>query len=512
MRLIQISPTLQYGDAIGNDMLAIARLGAELGFRSEIYTESIHPRITEPFVKLLSQLPKLAPEDVMLYHFAIGSPLNRAVLQYPCRRVMVYHNITPPEFFARYAPEKSVVCQAGLNDARALANKFDYCIADSEFNKQDLINMGYKADKIAVVPVLIPFDDYKADYDEDYYASLRQDDYKNFLFVGRVAPNKKQEDVIRAFAYYKHNISSKARLILAGNPKAVPSYFDDLVAYTESLSLSDVIFTGHITFAQMLSCYRAADVFVCMSEHEGFCVPLLEAMTFDVPVLALDRAAVGETMGDSGVVLDSNDSVLVARVMERMVKDEAWREEIIAAQQKRLTYFQESSVKERFAAVLSDIVNETEKQQLSVFEEYDALYNLVEERLSKEGKHCGFTKEAFRYTAEQIPHTVDVASLVEAGYPNKAFLEAAYLAFFNRLPDDKARELWAADIEALDEMTFRKKLITVLVGSQESRDKGTRVCFNPFCAPLPQIEAAHAVQRPSFLRRVKRKLGAMLRA
>ena len=128
---------------------------------------------------------------------------------------------------------------------------------------------------------------------------LYDDDYVNILFTGRVVPNKKQEDVIEAFYYYKRFIQPKSRLILVGSFAGIDKYHDQLEAYVNKLGLEDVIFTGQIKFDEILAYYQLADLFLCMSEHEGFCVPIVEAMYFNVPVIARDTSAIAWTLAGS---------------------------------------------------------------------------------------------------------------------------------------------------------------------------------------------------------------------
>jgi glycosyltransferase involved in cell wall biosynthesis len=171
---------------------------------------------------------------------------------------------------------------------------------------------------------------------------------KNLIFVGRIAPNKKQENVIRAFYQY-HRMEPESRLILVGSWTGMENYHQRLVKYAAALGIADdVIFTGHIKFSEILAWYTIADAFVCMSEHEGFCVPLVEAMFFDVPIIAYDTSAISDTLGGSGVLLDDNDPVFVSRVIDRVLKDSALKEQIISGQRRRLEDFSYERIKAVF--------------------------------------------------------------------------------------------------------------------------------------------------------------------
>ena len=225
---------------------------------------------------------------------------------------------------------------------RAFRNVPELCWADSDFNKQNLIDAGYSC-VIHTIPILLSFGDYAKLADQkviDRYS----DDYVNFLFVGRVVPNKAQEDVIRTFAWYQKHVNPKCRLFLVGNAGMV-SYVDRLKRYIDVLGVKNVIFPGHITFAEILAYYHLADIFLCMSQHEGFCVPLLEAMYFHIPILARDTTAIPYTLGGAGVLLPDNDPVTAALMADRIVKDKALRDSIVAGQDERLRFFSTENIK-----------------------------------------------------------------------------------------------------------------------------------------------------------------------
>lgn len=361
MKIIQIVPNLNYGDAIGNHVIALKHTIEEMGHKTAIYCNDIHPKITEPDVFLTSELTELKADDTVIYHMSIGSELNRKVSDLKCRKIMVYHNITPPRFFAVDSFDKATVCKNGLDDVKKMAGKFDYCIADSEFNKSDLVNMGYDADTIEVLPIIISMDDYKQPPDEKTVQKY-SDGITNILFVGRIAPNKKHEDLIRAFTYYNKNINRKSRLILAGSYDGKNgSYYSDLKDYVQALGSENIIFTGHTSFAEILGYYKTADIFLCMSEHEGFCVPLVEAMMFDVPIIAYDSCAVPETMGESGIVTDIKEPVFISAVLDRVINDETLRKHMISSQQKRLEYFMAEPLKKRFKGILEGFISDAKK-------------------------------------------------------------------------------------------------------------------------------------------------------
>ncbi len=347
MKIIQIVPGLFYGDAVGNDVLALNKLLNSLNIETKIYAIDIGNRIPVGIADSFYDMPVPEKDDMIIYHLSIGCKIIRDyLLCHACRKVMIYHNITPVHFFNSYRDEYQYTIEKvleGFEDLQLLKNTFEACIADSEFNKQDLRVAGYTC-PIAVLPILVPFEDYEQEPDAGIISRYRNDGWKNILFVGRIAPNKCQEDVILSFAAYKKLYNAKSRLFIVGNYNGMGSYYNRLQEYVEVLGVQDVIFTGHIPFKEILAYYRLADAFLCMSEHEGFCVPLLEAMKFEIPIIAYSSTAIPHTLGDSGIKLSSKNPNLVAAVLDEVICNKRLREELLSRQKNRLAYFQYDNV------------------------------------------------------------------------------------------------------------------------------------------------------------------------
>ncbi|MDR0983526.1 MAG: glycosyltransferase [Ruminococcus sp.] len=366
MKIIQVLNTLGYGDAIAGDVMAIKKILESEGYETEVYATYVHSKRTESNLFACEKLPMFDKDDVIILHLSIECRFNYQILEANCKVIAIYHNVTPPEFFDDYAVHMKDRCAEGLKQVASLKDKLDLVIADSEFNKQDLIEMGYDKDKIKVLPILIPYDDYRQPYDKEMYDDLKKDGYTNILFVGRVAPNKKQEDIIRIFSYYKNNINPKSRLCIVGNQGLV-DYYEDLLSYSDLLNPGDIRFLGHITFSEILACYKAADLFLCMSEHEGFCVPLIEAMLFDLPIVAYESTAIPETLNDAGIIVDDKNPVFVANVIDRLLGDSNMLSEIQKGREERLEYFSFEKLKEKFICIMNEFFEktaETEKADL----------------------------------------------------------------------------------------------------------------------------------------------------
>ena len=356
MRIVQILPTLAYGDAIGNDTIALKNALNELGYETAIYAENIGAGIKNKIALSLEKMPKLTEQDVIIYHLSTGTVLNEKIAEYSAKKIIMYHNVTPPSFFENYDKYIYMINTWALEGVKFLANQADYCLADSELNKKELIKMGYTCD-IDVLPILIPFDDYLKKPD----AAIMQkynDGCTNIIFTGRVVPNKKQEDVIKSFCYYKKYFDSTARLFIVGSFKETDTYYQKLQEYVYRLGVKDVFFTGHIRFDEILAYYKIADLFLCLSEHEGFCVPLVESMIFDVPIVAYNSSAIPSTLGGAGLLLESKDPVLVAGAMDRVIRNQKLREKIIENQRERLQDFRYEIIKEKFAEYLQKFCEE----------------------------------------------------------------------------------------------------------------------------------------------------------
>lgn len=354
MRIIQVLSTIAFGDAVGNDTIALKQAIEELGYETAIYAEYIDKRLPKGTAFPLNKIPALGEEDIIIYHKSTGTDISFRLDQYNGRKIMIYHNITPSEYFAPYNAVSEQLTQYGYDGLVYLKDKIEYCLADSNYNKTELIKIGY-ACPIDVLPILIPFEDYKQAPNAKIIKQYSNDGYTNIIFVGRIAPNKKQENIIRTFYQYKR-LNPKSRLILVGSYSGMENYYERLVEYTKELGLEDVIFTGHIKFDEILAYYKVADVFLCMSEHEGFCVPLVEAMFFDVPIIAYDTSAIGDTLGGSGILINNSDPLEIAMLIDKVVKKQGLQNSIIRTQRTRLEDFQYEKIKLLFQTYLEQFI------------------------------------------------------------------------------------------------------------------------------------------------------------
>jgi glycosyltransferase involved in cell wall biosynthesis len=325
----QVLATLGYGDAIGHEVLGIQRVLRSAGYVSDIFVETADPRL-EPLTRHYRELvDATAPDNLLLHHFSIGSKASRTAYALPDRMALIYHNITPPEYFAGVHRALARQCFRGRRELHAYVDRCELALGDSEFNREDLVSLGFpRTAVLPVVPDLAHLDE-PADW---MVARQFDDDWTNVLFVGRVIANKKIEDVIRSFHAYHTRFNPRSRLIIAGVFSLFERYFAALSHLVNELGLQHVYFVGHVSDAELIAYYEVADLFLCASEHEGFCVPLVEAFYKQVPVLAYAATAVPATMDGAGVLFHTKDPAYVAALMDAVLSDADLQDAIVEGQ------------------------------------------------------------------------------------------------------------------------------------------------------------------------------------
>jgi L-malate glycosyltransferase len=325
----QVLATLGYGDAIGHEVLGIQRVLRAAGYESSIFVETADDRLEDLTIDYRNLLEASEPDNLLLHHFSIGSKASRVAFALPDRMALIYHNITPPEYFLDIHDLLVELCFKGRRELSAYVPRCEIALGDSEFNRQELEALGFT--RTGVLPVVPDFS--HLDTVPDPFGSRDfDDDWVNILFVGRVIPNKRLEDLIRIFHAYKTWFNPRSRLILVGAHSGFEKYLAMLNAVSAALGVSDVHFTGHVTNAELAAYYDVADVFLCASEHEGFCVPLTEAFYMRVPVLAYAATAVPWTMDGGGVLFETKEPRHVAAILDAVVSDGDLRGRVLASQ------------------------------------------------------------------------------------------------------------------------------------------------------------------------------------
>jgi len=321
----QVLATLGYGDAIGHEVLGIQRVLRAAGYASEIFVETADRRL-EHLTADYRDLPAAShPDHLLIHHFSIGSRASRVAFALPDRMALVYHNITPPEFFVDVHPLLVQLCYLGRRELGAYATRVELALGDSEFNRAELEALGFP--DTAVLPVVPDFS-HLGGPPNFMQAGAFDDDWVNVLFVGRMIPNKRIEDVVRAFHAYKRWFNPRSRLLLVGSHSGFDRYLAMLHDFIARLGAADVHVLGHVANEELTAYYEIADVFLCASEHEGFCVPLMEAFHMGVPVLAYAATAVPATMDGGGILYHRKDPLEVAALVDAVVSDAALRDRV----------------------------------------------------------------------------------------------------------------------------------------------------------------------------------------
>ncbi len=343
------------GDAISNEARVLRDRFRAWGFASEIFCETkrILPELRKDAHDISTCTPSAS--DIVLLHLSIGSPVNEAFRAMACRKALLYHNITPPEYFRAINPQTADSLARGHDQVSMLAGVAEVNLADSHFNAKELETTGYT--NVEVLPLVLDLDRFGGAPDRRVTRALK-DGRTNILFVGRCVANKCIEDLIGTIAVYTQTVDRDARLIQVGSYAGSEPYYAFLLARCRELGIDNEVFlAGSVTEAQLNAYYDAADVFLSMSEHEGFCIPLIEAMVHDLPVLAYGAAAVPETLDGAGVIFYEKNFEVVAETIGRVVSDVALRSAVVQGQRERLARYRgrdlEGELRKHLAPLLS---------------------------------------------------------------------------------------------------------------------------------------------------------------
>lgn len=351
MAIHQILPNFDYGDAIGNNVRALRRLLREWGHTSEVFAQYVHKRLRNEARYYTQYRAVSDPRNILLFHFSIGSEVTSFFAGLPDRKILVYHNITPAEFFAGINARVADRCRRGRLELRRLAESVDLALGVSEFNRQELEAIGFK--RTGVLPILVDW----STYDHPPVPALERT-YAGrtaLLSVGRIAPNKRIEELIKTFYFYRR-LDPTARLIVVGTAVDMEGYLAGCQKLAAELGVADgVVFTGPVSQAELCSYYRLATCYLCLSEHEGFCVPLLEAMHFDLPVIAYASTAVPGILGEAGILLPEKDFPAIAELIQHLLTTPDLRKEILAGQRERLRAFEPSVVGQMLKGYLAEL-------------------------------------------------------------------------------------------------------------------------------------------------------------
>jgi glycosyltransferase involved in cell wall biosynthesis len=306
----------------------------ESGYTVRVFAEGIHPACSAIAESIHGAPRELwqSPENILIYHHSTWWATGEELLFETRNQIVLrYHNITPERFFAPYSVPHTEACHLGIESTRRIAKLPQMLImGDSTYNCEDLIALGANPDTCRVLPPFHLTEELGREMFDFATLSQYSGATANILFVGGVKPNKGHARAIRVFAEYQRHFNDRSRLIFAGDTdERLDGYVIDLKALASQLDVADhVIFTGKVTEAQIKSLYVCADVFLCMSEHEGFCVPLVESMYFRVPIVAWGVTAVPETLGNCGFVHEEWNEFAFAAHIDRLLEDDQTAERL----------------------------------------------------------------------------------------------------------------------------------------------------------------------------------------
>lgn len=357
MRVVQLLSFYRRGDAVSSDAVALNRVLKDMGFESEIYADSIETAISESTQVLsMEKLEKFSGEDVAIFHKTDGPVISVNPEKLNCRKMMIFHNLVQPRFLRKDNPDAAKEAELAMRNLCEMSHSMDYCMADSQFHADILKDLGYTC-PIEVRPILIPFSEYSRTPNPHIIDRFDGKGYTNLLFVGKISPQKKQEDIIRAFYCYKRYFNPKSRLFLVGSYKGMEAYYHRLCKYVQALELEDVYFTGQIPFSSVLAYYKIADIFVSMSVHTGTGISMIEAMYHNIPIVARNEAGASEIMGDSGFLLPTDDPMEAAFVIQRIISEPAMQRRLTAGQCRRQQDFAYMAVRKRFEELMQNFLN-----------------------------------------------------------------------------------------------------------------------------------------------------------
>jgi glycosyltransferase involved in cell wall biosynthesis len=343
-------PAAHRGDAVGDNARTLRGYFRDRGHTSEIYALSIDDDLRDD-VRPWSA-PDARDGDATILHFAIPSPMTAALGTLPGARAICYHNITPPHYFAPFDPAIARLAWLGRQELATLVDRVDLAFGVSEYNREELDDLGFG--ETMVVPLLVDTARLTNAPPCPALDRLLGDGLANILFVGRLAPNKKIEDHIKLAEHFKRYVDAYYRFIFVGRDDAVPRYGRAIRAMVQEFAMlpERFWFTGPVPNTELAAYYRHAHLYVSLSEHEGFCAPLVEAMAMDVPVLAYAAAAVPETLGGAGVLFDPKDLEVAAELAGQLIYDDRFRAATLDGQRKRRLDFSRDAIGPRIDSLL----------------------------------------------------------------------------------------------------------------------------------------------------------------
>ncbi|MBI3986156.1 MAG: glycosyltransferase [Lentisphaerae bacterium] len=349
-RIDQIQAGFAEGDAISHEAVILRDIFRGWSLESDIFAESGHiSRSEQAHCRPLGDY-RAESSDVAIYHYSIVSPATAMFLASPARKIVLYHNITPADYFSGFDDGLAARLEEARRNLADVVRAGDAVWADSRYNATEVEALGLKP--VNVFPLLFSPKPLDVPPDPQVVKHLKSP-LTNLLFVGRIAPNKRVEDLITAFAWYQKRLNPFSRLLIVGSEWSCPRYYLMLRMLAGELDLANVCFDGFASPGGLPAYYEIADAFVTASAHEGYCLPLLEAMHKKVPVIANNVGGVPEAMEDAGVRAESLSPIEMAVLIHRVISDASLRRAILDSQSKRMQRLQQRPVESELKALLA---------------------------------------------------------------------------------------------------------------------------------------------------------------
>jgi glycosyltransferase involved in cell wall biosynthesis len=350
VRIHQWVPAAHRGDAIGDSARKVRGMLRSMGHESELFAMTMDDDLRGDVLPFADAAARQG--DVTIFHFALPSPMTEAFATLEGARILQYHNITPAAFFAPYDAGLFRLAALGRRELATLAGRVDLALGDSDFNRQELEALGFAP--TGVMQIAVNTERITGAPSRPALERILRDGLINILFVGRIVPNKKIEDHIRLAELYKRYIDSYYRFIFVGRYDGLPRYYAQIRALIAQYQMlpDRFWFTGPVPDEDLAAFYRWSDAYVSLSEHEGFCVPLVEAMAADVPVVAYAAGAVPETLGGAGLLFEPKDLEVAAELLGSVVYDRGVRAGVLAGQRRRVQDFAPARIEQKLTEVL----------------------------------------------------------------------------------------------------------------------------------------------------------------
>ena len=360
-RIAILTPSITTGDAVSNDVMGMYNILKELRHETRLYAEgwTFDEPTVWPAHKIRSFLK--SSSDLLIYHYSRGWDFGLGLLS-DCKykTAIKYHNVTPPEFLVRFSEDFARLCQEGRDQLAAIAGAgCDLYMSASAYNERELLQAGVPESKSTVVPPFHHIDRLDSIKPDPKTLEAYDDGHINILMVGRAAPNKNHPALIAAFAAYHHDYNSQSRLLIVGKEELrLNAYNRFLRELVKHLKLQDaVVFAGEVSDSELKAYYALADVFMMTSEHEGFCVPLVEAMSMKIPIVAYGSSAIPDTVGGVGLVWHERNPYLLAESVNSIVTSNGLGAALGQMGLNRYQrHFTNEGIRARFLSALSQLI------------------------------------------------------------------------------------------------------------------------------------------------------------